>query len=40
MPKYHARSETHELFTPEDAHRILETARTAREHFARPGRSA
>jgi uncharacterized protein with GYD domain len=30
-------SETHELFTADDAHRILETARTAREHFARPG---
>jgi uncharacterized protein with GYD domain len=33
------RSETHELFTADDAHDILETARTAREHFARPGAS-
>ena len=33
-------SETHELFTAEDAHRILDTARTAREHFAQPGQSA
>ncbi len=31
------RSETHELFTADDVHRILGTARTAREHFARPG---
>jgi uncharacterized protein with GYD domain len=34
------RSETHELFTAEDVRRILDTARTAREHFARPGQSA
>ncbi len=33
-------SETHELFSAEDAHRILDTARTARDHFAQPGRSA
>lgn len=33
-------SETHELFTADDVHRILATARTAREHFARPGQSA
>ena len=33
-------SETHELFTAEDAHRILDTARTARDHFAQPGQSA
>ena len=30
-------SETHELFSAEDAQRILDTARTARAHFARPG---
>ena len=33
-------SETHELFSAEDAHRILDTARTARGHFAQPGQSA
>ena len=33
-------SETHELFTAADVQRILATARTAREHFARPGASA
>ena len=33
-------SETHELFSAADAHRILDTARTARDHFAQPGRSA
>ena len=32
-------SETHELFSADDAHQILDTARTAREHFARPGQS-
>ena len=31
------RSETHELFTTEDVHHILETAKQARAHFARPG---
>ena len=30
-------SETHELFTADDVHRILDAARTARDHFARPG---
>jgi uncharacterized protein with GYD domain len=30
-------SETHELFAAEDVHRILATARTARDHFTRPG---
>ena len=34
------RSETHELFSTADIRRILETARNAREHFARPGESA
>jgi uncharacterized protein with GYD domain len=34
------RSETHELFSAEDAHRILDTARTARGRFAQPGQSA
>jgi uncharacterized protein with GYD domain len=34
------RSETHELFSTADDRRILETARQAREHFARPGQSA
>jgi len=29
--------ETHELFTDDDVHHILETARTARDHFTRPG---
>jgi uncharacterized protein with GYD domain len=33
------RSEIHELFTSADIHRILETARQAREHFTRPGQS-
>jgi uncharacterized protein with GYD domain len=30
-------SETHELFTTEDTRRILDAARRARDHFARPG---
>jgi hypothetical protein len=30
-------SETHELFTGDEVHRILDTARQAREHFAPPG---
>jgi uncharacterized protein with GYD domain len=34
------RSETHELFTAEDATRILEAARRARDHFTVPGRPA
>ena len=33
-------SETHELFTSEDIHTILETARNARQHFTRPGASS
>jgi len=33
-------SETHELFSAEDAHRILDTARTGRGHFAQPGQPA
>ena len=33
-------SETHELFSAEDAQRILEVARTVRPHFTRPGQSA
>jgi uncharacterized protein with GYD domain len=33
-------SETHELFSAGDIRHILETARQAREHFARPGQSA
>jgi uncharacterized protein with GYD domain len=33
------RSETHELFSSADIRQILETARHAREHFARPGQS-
>ena len=31
------RSQTHQLFTDDDVHHILETARTARDHFTRPG---
>ena len=34
------RSETHELFSTADVGHILETARQARDHFARPGQSA
>ena len=34
------RSETYELFSSEDVQHILETARQARDHFARPGQSA
>lgn len=30
-------SETHELFTADDAQRILDAARRARAHFATPG---
>jgi uncharacterized protein with GYD domain len=33
-------SETHELFSSEDVHHILETAARARAHFATPGQSA
>jgi hypothetical protein len=41
MPKYGTiTSETHELFTAADVQRILATARTASEHFARPGATA
>ena len=32
-------SETHELFGADEVQRILETARQARQHFARPGDS-
>ena len=32
-------SETHELFTADEVHHILGTARQARDHFARPGES-
>jgi uncharacterized protein with GYD domain len=32
-------SETHELFTTDEVHGILATARQARDHFARPGES-
>jgi uncharacterized protein with GYD domain len=31
------RSQTHQLFTDDDVHHILETARTARDHFTSPG---
>jgi len=31
------RSETHQLFTDDEVHQILVTARTARDHFTRPG---
>jgi uncharacterized protein with GYD domain len=34
------RSETHELFSAEDVRHILETARQARDHFAKPGQPA
>jgi hypothetical protein len=34
------RSETHELFSATDVHQILETAKRARDHFARPGTDA
>jgi uncharacterized protein with GYD domain len=34
------RSDTHELFSSDDIHRVLETARHARSHFTQPGRSA
>jgi uncharacterized protein with GYD domain len=33
-------SETHELFSTDDVHHILETARQARAHFAAPGQGA
>jgi len=33
------RSETHDLFAPEDIQHILERARVAREHFTQPGQS-
>ena len=31
------RSETHELFSSDDIHQILETARQARASFTQPG---
>jgi len=31
------RSQTHQLFTDDDVHHILETARTARDHCTSPG---
>jgi uncharacterized protein with GYD domain len=34
------RSETHDLFAPEDILHILERARLARENFTQPGQSA